>query len=68
MAKSGLFSPACKFDDAFTWQAARSEHIQITLSGYQSRQPHSSMRPRSRSVPQLSGKYYLSDLPDSEQI
>ena len=26
MAKSGLFSPACKFDDASTWQVARSEH------------------------------------------
>ena len=26
MAKSGLFSPACKFDDASAWQVARSEH------------------------------------------
>lgn len=26
MTKSGLFPPACKFDDASTWQAARSEH------------------------------------------
>ena len=34
MAKSGLFSPACKFDDTSIRQAARCEHIQLTLSGY----------------------------------
>ena len=27
-SKSGLFSPACKFDDASIWQASRSEHAQ----------------------------------------